>query len=47
LSFEKAKNTHFKAWSTLSSMKLNNNWTQYSSTEIYWQCSQGTEPELY
>jgi len=26
---------------------LNNNWTQYSRPEIFWQCNQGTEPELH
>jgi len=33
-------------WRTLIGVKLNNNWTQYSSPENFWQCNQDTEPEL-
>jgi len=31
----------------LTGVKLNNNWTQYSSPESFWQCNQDTEPELH
>jgi len=34
-------------WHTLTGVKLNNNSTQYSSPEIFWQCNQDTEPELH
>jgi len=34
-------------WRTLTGVKLNNNWTQYSSSEIFWQCNQDTKPELH
>jgi len=34
-------------WRTLTGVKLNNNFTQYSSPEMFWQCNQGTEPELH
>jgi len=30
-------------WRTLTGVNLINNWTQYS----FWQCNQGTEPELH
>jgi len=33
-------------WLTLTGVKLNNNWTQYSSPAIFWQCNKGTEPEM-
>jgi len=32
---------------TLTGVKLNNNRTQYFSSEIFWQCNQGTKPELH
>jgi len=32
---------------TLTGVKLNNNWTQYSRPAICWQCNQDTEPELH
>jgi len=31
---------------TLTGVKLNNNWFQYSRPEIFWQCNLGIEPEL-
>jgi len=34
-------------WRTVTGVKLNNNWTQYSSPEFFWQCNQDTEPELH
>jgi len=34
-------------WRTLTGVKLNNNWTQYSRPEIFWQCNQDTEPKLH
>jgi len=34
-------------WRTLTGVKLNNNCTQYFSTEIFWQCNQDTELELH
>jgi len=33
-------------WRTLTGVKLNNNWTQYSSPEFFWQRNQESEPEL-
>jgi len=33
-------------WRLLTGVKFNNNWTQYYSPEIFWQCNQNTEPEL-
>jgi len=32
-------------WRTLTGVKLNNNWTQYSRPAIFWQRNQDTEPE--
>jgi len=34
-------------WRTLTGVKLNNNRTQYFWPAIFWQCNQGTEPELH
>jgi len=34
-------------WRTLTGVKLNNNWTKYSRPAIFWQCNQGTKPELH
>jgi len=34
-------------WRTLTGLKLNNNWTQYSRRAIIWQCNQDTKPELH
>jgi len=34
-------------WRTLTGVKLNNNWTQYSRLEIFWQRNQDTEPKLH
>jgi len=34
-------------WRTLTGVKLNTNCTQYSCPESFWQCNQGTEPELH
>jgi len=30
-------------WRTLTGVKLNNNWTQYSSPAVFWQRKQGTD----
>jgi len=53
LTFKKhCENTRAKAegpiytWRTLIGVKLNKNGIQYSSPEIFWQCNQGTGPEL-
>jgi len=35
-------------WRTFTALKLNNNWTQYSRSAIFWQCNfQDNEPELH
>jgi len=34
-------------WRTLTGVKLNNNQTQYSGPEIFWQYNQDTEPKLH
>jgi len=34
-------------WRTLTGVKLNNNRTQYSNPEMFWQCNQGSEPKLH
>jgi len=34
-------------WRTLTSVMLNNNWTQYSRPATFWQRNQDTDPELH
>jgi len=36
-----------KTWRTLIGVKLNNNRTQYSSSEIFWQCIQDTKRKIF